>query len=140
MPLKTYFGVWSREVGDQLVVDRQVRRQHEEIVDAVCQMQIADECAHQPRLADARCQRKAQRRKVALEVGHGWKLAVDGLQRGGNVRTFPRRHDLGDAVQNFQRAALRRAQAQAAGDGVDVAVHRCIPFVKQPALRHAHRL
>ena len=34
---------------------------------------------------------------------------------------FLRRHDLGDAVEDLQRVALRRAQAQAAGDGVDVA-------------------
>ena len=32
-----------REVGDQLVVDGQVRRQHEEVVDAVRQVQVADE-------------------------------------------------------------------------------------------------
>ena len=33
MPWKTYFGVFGREVGDQLVVDRQVRGQHEEVPD-----------------------------------------------------------------------------------------------------------
>ena len=50
-----------REVGDQLVVDRQVRRQHEEVVDAVREVQIADERAHQPGLADAGGQREAER-------------------------------------------------------------------------------
>ena len=48
----------GREVGDQLVVDGQVGRQHEEVVDAVGQVQVADEGAHQPGLADAGGQAK----------------------------------------------------------------------------------
>jgi hypothetical protein len=70
------------EVGDQFVVDGQVRRQHEEVVDAVRQVQIADESTHQPRLAHARGERKAQRGEVALEVRDRRKLAADGLQHG----------------------------------------------------------
>ena len=112
-----------REVGDQLVVDGQVRRQHEEVVDAVRQVQVADEGAHQPRLAHAGGQREAQRRKLALEVRDRGELAADGLQRGRRIGAFAGRGDLRDAVENLQRPALRRAQAQAAGDGVDVAVH-----------------
>ena len=57
-----------REVGDQLVVDGQVRRQDEEVSDAVGQVQVGDEGAHQPRLADAGGQREAERRELALEV------------------------------------------------------------------------
>ena len=38
--------------------------------------------------------------------------------------SFSRRHDLGDAVQDFQRVALRRPKAQTTGDGIDMAVHR----------------
>ncbi len=75
-----------REVGDQLVVDRQVRRQDEEVVDAVRQVQIADERAHQPRLADAGRQREAERRKLPLEIGDRRKLAADGSQRRVEVR------------------------------------------------------
>ena len=86
MPLKTYFGVFGREVGDQLVVDRQVRRQDEEVVDAVRQVQVADEGAHQPRLADAGGQGEAERRKLALEVRDGRELALDGRQGGSDVR------------------------------------------------------
>ena len=71
-----------REVGDQLVVDRQVRRQHEEVVDAVRQMQVADERAHQPRLADAGGEREAQRRELALEVRDRRELAANRLQCG----------------------------------------------------------
>ena len=39
--LEDIFGRVWREVGDQLVVNRQVRREDKEIVDAVRQMQIA---------------------------------------------------------------------------------------------------
>ena len=115
----------GREVGDQLVVDRQVRRQHEEVVDAVRQVQVADERAHQPRLAHAGGEREAERRKLALEVGDRRELAADRRPaRPRRSASLPGRRDLGDAVENLQRPALRRAQAQAAGDGVDVAVHR----------------
>jgi hypothetical protein len=58
----------AREVGDQLVVDRQVGRKHEEVVDAVRQMQVGDERPHQAGFADARGEREAQRRKLTLEV------------------------------------------------------------------------
>ena len=77
-----------REVGDQLVVDRQVRRQHEEVVDAVRQVQVADERAHQPRLAHAGGQRKAERRKVALEVGDAWELASDSRKGRDSIGVF----------------------------------------------------
>ena len=46
------------EVGDQLVVDRQVGREHEEVVEPVGQMQVADERTHEACLADARRQRE----------------------------------------------------------------------------------
>ena len=83
--LEHVLGRVGREVGDQLVVDRQVRRQHEEVVDAVRQVQIADERAHQPRLAHARGERKAQRRKLALEVRDRRELAANRFQRGRSV-------------------------------------------------------
>ncbi|MCY1460085.1 hypothetical protein D9M71_776140 [compost metagenome] len=58
----------AREIGDQLVVDRQIRGQHEKVVDAVCQMQVGDKRAHQPGFTHTRGQRKAQGRKLALEI------------------------------------------------------------------------
>jgi len=73
------------EVGDQLVVDRQVGRQHEEVVDAVRQMQVSDERAHQAGLAHAGGQREAQRRKLALKVRQRGELR---LQRGENGRNI----------------------------------------------------
>jgi hypothetical protein len=79
---------------------------------------------HQPRLAHAGGQREAQRGKVALEV------FVPAETRCGSPPASPQhpplagRGNLRNAVENFQRAALRRAQAEAAGNGVDVAVHR----------------
>jgi hypothetical protein len=73
----------AREVCDELVVDRQVGRKHEEVVDAVRQMQVGDEGPHQARLAHARGQRETQRWKFALEVLQRTEL---GLQRGENGR------------------------------------------------------
>ncbi len=59
-----------REIGDQLVIDGEIGRQHEKVVDAVRQVQVADERPHQPRLAHAGGEREAQRRKLALEIRH----------------------------------------------------------------------
>jgi hypothetical protein len=88
MPLNTYFGVLRREVGDQLVVDRQVGRQHEEVVDAVRQMQVGDEGAHQARLAHAGGQREAQRRELALEVLQRGELRLQRGEDGGNITSW----------------------------------------------------
>ena len=79
--LEDVLGRVGREVGDQLVVDRQVRRQHEEVVEAVRQVQVADEGAHQPGLAHAGGQRKTERGKIALEIGHRRVFAANRLQR-----------------------------------------------------------
>ena len=78
MPLNTYFGVFWREVSDQLVVDRQVRGKHEEIVQTVRQVEIGDESAHQPCFANACRQREAERRELPLKVDDGWELATYG--------------------------------------------------------------
>ena len=45
-PPKNVFGRIRGEIGNQLVVNRQVRRKHKEVVDAVSLMQIGDERAH----------------------------------------------------------------------------------------------
>ena len=60
-------------------------------------------------------------RSKSVTVGNSLRIAA---RRGGHVVSLLGRHDLRDAVENLQRVALRRAQAQATGDGVDVAVHR----------------
>ena len=60
--------MFGREVGDQLVVDRQVRGEHEEMADALGLVEVGDERAHQARLADAGRQGEAERREVPLEV------------------------------------------------------------------------
>ncbi|OIQ65588.1 hypothetical protein GALL_528530 [mine drainage metagenome] len=65
----------AREVGNQLVVDRQVGGQHEEIVDAVRQVQVGDKRPHQTGFADASRERKAQRGKLPLEVLQGWEFS-----------------------------------------------------------------
>jgi hypothetical protein len=122
-PLEHILRRVRREVRDQLVVDGQIRCQHEEVVYAVRQVQVRDKRAHQPRLANAGGQGEAQRWKLALEVRDRWKLAADDRQRSGRIRGLSWRHDFGDAVEQLQRAPLRRAQAQAADDGVDVTIH-----------------
>jgi hypothetical protein len=92
--LEHVLGRVGREVGDQLVVDRQVGRQHEEVVDAVRQMQVADERAHQPRLAHTRGQREAQRGELALEVlqrGELFRQVILGHRHIGLARQTARR-------------------------------------------------
>jgi hypothetical protein len=126
------------EVGNQLVVDGQVRRQHEKVVDAVRQVQVADESAHQPRLAHASGQREAQRGKVALEVFYLRKLAADRLQHRRNIRPFAGRGNLRNAVENFQRTALRRTQTETAGNGIDVAVQRTPSLRSSSAVTRTH--
>ena len=90
----------------------------------VREVQVADERAHQPRLADAGGQREAERRETPLEVRDASETRCGSTaSAAARSASLLRRHDLGDAVEDFQRLPLRRAQAQAAGDGVDVAVH-----------------
>jgi len=74
------------EIRNQLVVNRQVRREHEKIVDAMRQMEVSDESAHQPRFADTGRQRKAQRGKFTLEVFQRGELR---LERGQYRRDIP---------------------------------------------------
>ncbi|OPY77479.1 MAG: hypothetical protein A4E70_02589 [Syntrophus sp. PtaU1.Bin005] len=121
----------GREIGDELVVDGEVRREDEEVVDAVGQVQVADEGPHEPRFPDAGREGKAQRGKVPLEIRHGGKLALDGRKLGAQNGLLARRGDLHDAVQNFQGKSLRRTQAQAAGNGVHVSVHCSPPSSKR---------
>ena len=97
-PLEHIFRCVRGEIGDQLVVDGEIRRQHKEIADAVGQMQIADKSPHQPGLANAGGQGKAERWKFPLKIGDRRIFAADHLQHGGGVCLLARRGNLSDAV------------------------------------------
>ena len=58
------------------------------MADSFGDVEVGDECAHQPRFADASCQREAERREITLEAAHGRKLRADSLQRKGKVTLF----------------------------------------------------
>lgn len=120
-----------REVGDEFVIDRQVRREHKEVIDAMRSMEIADKRAHQPSLPDAGGQGETERRELPLKVRNARKLALYGVHRGGNVGSFLRRDHLGHAIENFKGRSLRSSQTQTTGDGIDVSVHRPL-FTVQP--------
>lgn len=91
--------------------------------DAAGEVQVADEGAHEARLADAGRKGEAEGGKVPFEVGDGWELALYCGKRCREITALLRRHNLCDAIENLQRCTLRRAQAQASGDGIDVAIH-----------------
>ena len=61
-------------------------------------VQVADEGAHQPRLADAGRKRETHRQEVALEVGDRRELASHCGEGGDHIGTLFRRHEIGDAV------------------------------------------
>ena len=107
-----------REVGNELVVDRQIRGEHEEVADALGQVKVGDECPHQARLADAGCQREAERGEVPLEVRDVRKFGVNGGERLRGVLVFAQRKQVTNTVKDLERLALRGAQAQAVGDCV----------------------
>ena len=65
-------------------------------------MKIADEGAHEPRLAHAGGQGEAQRREFPLEVGHRWEFAANRCERGREVHSLPRRDDLRNPVEDLQ--------------------------------------
>jgi hypothetical protein len=83
--LEHILGRVGRKIGDQLVVDGQVGRQHEKVADAVGQIQVADKRTHQAGLAHTGGQGKAQGGKFALKVRHRGKLVLDGRQAGPAV-------------------------------------------------------
>ena len=95
----------AREVRDELVVDRQVRRQNEEVVDAVGQMQVGDEGPHQAGLAHARGEREAQRRELLLEILQGGEFC---FQRGENGRDIAlMTQQLGSGVERAHEPGKR---------------------------------
>ena len=124
--LEHVLGRVAREVGDQLVVDRQVGRQHEEVVDAMRQVQVGNERAHQPCLAHACGQREAQRGELAFKVLQRREFR---LQRGKDGRHIlvvaeQLRRSLDGAHELRKGLRLRWAQRQPASHGVlDACIH-----------------
>jgi hypothetical protein len=94
--LEDVFWRVRREVADQLVVDRQVGREHEKVPDAALAMEIRDEGAHEPRLANAGGQREAERGEIALERPDRRELRADHLQGRHGIGRLRRRDDLHD--------------------------------------------
>ena len=115
------------KVGDQFVVDGQVGRQHKKVPDAVGQVQVADKSAHQTRFAHTGGQGKAQGGKLAFKIRHRGKLALDRLKLSSRIGLLSGRGDFGDTMEDFQRAALGRPQAETAGDGINMSVHSNAP-------------
>ena len=68
------------EVADELVVDRQVRGEDEEVVDAVGGVEVANERAHEAGFADAGGEGEAERGEVALEILYLRVLAADDFE------------------------------------------------------------
>jgi hypothetical protein len=67
MPWKTYLGVLSK-VRSQLVVNGEVRCEHEEMTDVPGLEEVCDERSHETRFPNSGCQRKAKGRKITLKI------------------------------------------------------------------------
>jgi hypothetical protein len=106
--LEHILGRVRREVRNQLIVDRQIRRQDKEVVQPVRQVQIADKRPHQAGLAHARGQGKAHGRKFPLEIRDARELGTDGCQSCPHVPILSGRRDFRNTVQDFQRLPLGR--------------------------------
>ena len=83
----------GREVGDELVVDGQVWGQDEKVPHALLLVKVGNEGSHEPRLAYPGGERKAERRKVSLEVGDRRKLRLDGPEGLGGIRALLQGND-----------------------------------------------
>ena len=101
----------GRKIGNQLVVDGEIRSQHKEMPDVMTQIQVADEGAHKARFPYTRGQGEAQRREPPLKVLDSGKLALDDVQSLCCVAAFFQRDDLADPRQNLQEITLWRPQA-----------------------------
>jgi hypothetical protein len=76
-PLEDILRCVRGEIGDQFVVDGEIRRHNKEVVNAVGQVEIADECAHEAGLADACGKGKAQGRELPLEISDSGKFVLN---------------------------------------------------------------
>src|SRR5690606_13465018 len=98
-PFEHILGSVRREIRYELVVNRQVRREHKKIIDAMCKVEISDERAHQPRLAYAGGKRKAERWKFPLEIRHCRIFAAQNFQSCLQIRRLVRWNDFCDTIQ-----------------------------------------
>ena len=124
--LEHILGRVAREVGDQLLVDRQVRCEHEEVVDAMRQVQVGDERAHQACLSYTGRQREAQRGELAFKVFQRREFRLQRGKDGRHVLVVAEqlRRGLDGAHELRKGLGLRRAQRQSACDGVlDACIH-----------------
>ena len=97
-----------REVSDQLVVDREVWRKHEEVVDAVRQVEVADEAPIRrvlPTPVARAKQRDGNSRSKLVTDGNSARIAA---RAASTSTSFRGGRDLRHAVQYFERLALRR--------------------------------
>ncbi|MCG3142651.1 MAG: hypothetical protein HDKAJFGB_04179 [Anaerolineae bacterium] len=142
----------GRKVGDEFVVDGEIRREDKKIIDAVREMQIGNERAHQARLAHTRRQRKTDRWKIAFKIGDGWKFRADFFQHLQTRRVskhlqtrhvskhlqtrhvFWRRVSFERWINNFHHAVqhaegfvLRRTERETSCNRVNVAIHFQLP-------------
>lgn len=134
-PFKYIFGVITvTEVFNQFVVDGQIWRQNEEIVDPMGKVQVTDKCAHETSFTHTCGQSEAERGELAFKIGDGRIFTTDNLQCGCQVGILARRDDLGDPIEDLQRMPLRWTEAETAGDGVDVTVHK----ISSPQIAQIH--
>ena len=111
------------EVGDQLVVDGEVRREYEEIAYSVGAVQIGDERTHEASLADARRECETERWKFALEIRNRRELRLNGRKCSCEVQRWTWLGDLPEPVEDLKGATLRRSQAEPARDGRHLAMN-----------------
>ncbi len=114
--LEHVFGRIRGEIGNQLVVNREVGRKHKKVVDAVSLMQIGDERAHQAGFAHACCQRETQRGEFALEIFQRGELRLQACQNAVEVTCAGLVHGGGGfqrGCQLVQRFGLWWAQGEA---------------------------
>ena len=87
------------------------------------QVQVTDESAHEPSLAHTRRECKTQGREFTLEIRDRRIFTADSIDHGGRVGIFSRSGYFCDAVEDFQRLSLGRAQGEAAANGVYMSIH-----------------
>ena len=103
-------GAARPEVFEQLLVNGQVGGQHEEVAALAGHEQVADERAHEPRLAHSSRDREADAREVPFEAFDRRIHRSDRIQRAGDVGVLRRVDQVEDLGQQLKRLGLRFAQ------------------------------
>ena len=123
----------------QLVVYRDVGRNHEEIFQTVLRIEIGDERSHQACLPHAGRQCKGEGKELPLEVRACGIKAMYLLQCVLEVDALLRRHGLKDVRQHFQGNLLRFSQRHRAADKIrsileetQVSIHHPRPHFPRP--------